>query len=365
MGESSGYAKAPPLPEAALAVTLSAISTEQYNRTRPAQMAQLIDGLNQAHPLLEQLGMGSEDWDGGDIITEPVSFEDHSDPTELTTGFEAVDTNVRDVGAQFLSYSLWFIYYPMAVSHIERGTNSGPNKVYDVMKTRDDNTMKQAYRRLDRHLTAGGQTAHSALFHFNGVDYPTTGYFEAALPTAQSGSVGGLAKATYIGRGPLLGQQYYDFGGSLNSNGFDGLAYIETQVRSKSQDTASDKPIYIASEGFYQAGLRLAGARVVEQSVKGAGEIAPAPKVMIHGVEVTLSPWMPTTGASTTATPISLYRINPKSQPLRFLKGMKWNVRGWQQHPTQPALYNYMIAGAQLCPKRLSDGALGVKGQAY
>lgn len=348
-----------------MSVTLSAISTEQYNRTRPAQQATLIEGLNQAHPLLEALDMGSEDWDGGDVITEPVSFEEHSDPTEMFTGFEAPDINVRDVGAQFLSYTLWFVYYPMAVSIIERQTNAGPNKVYDLMKVRDDKTMAQAYRRLDKHLTAGGQPAHSALYHFNGVDYPTTGYFEAALPTAQSGSVGGLSKASYIARGPLLGQQYYNFGGSLNSNGFEGLAYLETQVRSKSQETASDKPVYMASEGFYQAGLRLAGARVIEQTVKGAGEIAPAPKVMIHGTEVTLSPWMPTTGASTTATPVSLYRINPKSQRLRFLKGMKWATRGWEKHNTQPALYNYMLAGAQLCPVRLSDGAMGVNGQAY
>lgn len=347
-----------------MSITLN-VNTEQYNRERPVQQGTLIQGLLNAHPMLDALMSAAEDIDGGDIITRGVSFEDHSDPTELTTGFEPVDTDVRDLGKQFLSYKWWFIYYPMAWSLIEKGTNSGPNKVYDGMKERDDNTQRQCMRRMDRHLTAGGQVAHTALTHFNAIDYPTTGLYEAALPSVQSGTVGGLSKATYAAQGPLLNQQYYDFANSLNSNGFDGLAYIETQVRSKSQETAGEVPVYMASEGFHQAGLRLAGARVIEQSVKTAGEITAAPKVMIGGKEVVLSPWMPTTGASTTTTPISLYRINPKSQRLAWLKGMKWMTRGWQMHPTQPALFNYMIAGTQLMPYRLSDGALGVKGERY
>lgn len=346
-----------------MSVTFSAMDIETFNSTSIAQQASYIDGRYIVHPMLDGLKAGEEEVDGGDTYTFPVEFDDHSEPTELVTGYEPPNMVTQTTLDQYFQYTWWFAIYPIVISHVEQIKNSGPHKLIDLQKQRVENVQGASMRKMDQQITRMGVAQHTRLNGFNGIDY-SAGFLEAAAPAAQTHSVGGLSKSTYASY-PLLLNQYYNFAGSMNSNGFDGLASVDSYIRTAAPDTAGDPAFWLTSNLCYAASQRLANARVITNGADDSQKIGPYKKIMIAGVEVAVSPWMPIAGATSAITKGSMYRINPKQQKLTWIKGGHWELLGWREHPTQPTLNNFLFCGAQVMPKRLSDAALLVNGEAY
>jgi hypothetical protein len=339
------------------------VETESYNTTSLRRQGQVLYGQYNIHPYLDAQKGAMEDQEGGDLFTFPVEFVDHSEPTELVTGYEQPNMNVQTTIDLFLQYQWWFACYPASISIVEEKKNRGGDNLIKLQEKRIENIQKAAMRKMETHLLQGGVTAHSRLNTLNGVDYPA-GLFEAAAPAAQTHTVGGLVRTTYATY-PLLGNQFYDVGGSVNARGFDALAQVDSYIETRAPD-ATGTGEYVASELCKTAFGRLANARVMEMKTgSDTQEIAPPTKLMVHGKAIRSSPFMPIAGASSATTQVSMYRFNPKDQPLMFMKDMHFELQGWMPHPTQLTLNNFLLIGAQQMLLRGASGALFANAQAF
>lgn len=345
-----------------MSVTFSNLDIESFNIRSIQRHQEVIYGQYHIWPLLDGLKDSAPDEDGGDLFTWPVEFVDHSQPTELVTGFEQPNMDVQATLNQYFQYQWWFVVYPITVSKIELTKYKGGDDLIAFQQNRVENVTKACMRKMETHLTQGGVAGHSRLNTFNGIDY-TAGFLEAAVTTSQTHSVGGLAKSSYLNY-PLLLNQYYDGGGSANARMFDALAQVDAYISTRAPESVNTG-FYVCSELCKAAAARLANARVFTTEIKDKQDIRPPSMLSVGGKEIKTSPYMPIAGTTSATTKGSMYRINPKNQPLRFLQGAHWELTGWVQHPTQLTLNNFLFTGAQLTPLGLADAALYTNFEAY
>lgn len=343
-------------------VSFTTLEIESFNVRSIERQAEVIIGQYNVYPILDNMKGAAPDEDGGDVFTMPVEFVDHSEPTELVTGYEQPDMNVQTTLNQYLQYQWWFAAYPITISKIEQLKYKGGDNLINIQADRVANVQRACMRKMETHLAQGGVPQHSRLVTFNGIDY-AAGLLEAAATTAQTHSVGGLAKSSYS-QYPLLLNQYYDINGSVNARGFDGLAQVDAYISTRAPD-AQSMGFHVCSELSRAAFARLANARVFTTEIKDSQEINPPHRLMVNGVEMRTSPFMPLAGTTSATTKGSVYRLHAKDQPLTFMKGAHWDLQGWVQHPTQLTLNNFLLVGAQVMTKRLASAALFTNAESY
>lgn len=356
-----------------MSVTLSGISVEQLSAGSLEIKDQIIDGQFNVNAFLgsyrEVLGDGKPMDPGHAQVNWPLSFVDHSDPTELTyamNGFNDVDWSTRQTfNDAFLAYTFWLAVYPMAVSYQELQVNKaqGNGVANKLAKERSANVLRAGMRRLEKQCLQGGQTGHAACTTLNGVDQPT-GLLEAAAFSAQTHSVGGVAKATYNAY-PLLLNEYYDFANSINARGKDGIGYVKSQMMVRAPESPM-KRVAIATPECHQAFTRLADAKIMVIGDTKTLDAYPIEEVLVGGIRIRPSPYMPTAGSASTARPVSMYWLTPEEQPWVWLADNVFKFDAWEMvRKPQVALINTMYVGGQLCPKGLASAALFERGQTF
>lgn len=353
-----------------MSVTLSGLAIEDYNVGAFEVKDNIIDGQFNVNAYLKGmrdiLGEGTPRKEGVVQWTEGLSFVDHSDPTELTAaqnGFDTINWNTRRTSnSDFLLWTFWLAMYPIAISHREQLTHK--KAALELGKVRTANTLRAAMRRLEKNCLQGGQLGHTALNHWNGVD-DLLGMAEAANFGLQTHSIGGVAKSSYPTM-PLLQNQWQDGAGSVNSRGIMAATLTTARFRSRAPDSVAKRRFGIATEECWAAFAQLDGTRVLNSADPKVANVGGAESVIIGGVKVDVSPHMPTAGANTTATPISMYWFTPEDHPFVWLGDQYFKIEPWVElRNPQYVLTSMLTVGGQQTVSSAASMAMFTRFQAY
>lgn len=355
-----------------MSVTLSGLAIEDYNTAAFEVKDSVIDVQFNVNAwqdgYKEALGDGNPRRASIKQWTEALSLYDHSDPTELTAaqnGFDEINWNTRrTMNDAFLTWTWWLAEYPIALSKYEQLTHGKGS--LDLAKQRMANVIRAAMRRLEKNQLAGGQLGHTALYHWNGVD-DTAGLAEAAAFGAQAHSVGGVLKgAAGIVTAPALQNQWIDGANSVNSRGIMAATLTKARFLTNAPTSVGKKRFGVSTAECYAAFAQLDGTRVLNSGDPKTATIGGAEAVIIGGVPVKPSPYMPTAGTYTTATPISMYWFTPEDHPFVWLGDQHFKIDPWVEvRQPQHLLITSLSVGGQQTVESLASMALFTKFQAY
>jgi hypothetical protein len=162
---------------------------------------------------------GIEYEDGGIKIQRPLSIAEHSQITNLPTGYEAVNLAVKDV-LQPAVYEWADFTAPIVITKKEELENKGEKAIVKIVEARMRSVMGMLRRELNKQLLAGSSTILTTVNTLNGGVTGNKGFLEKSA--SQSNTVGGISKHTYNVNG--WNNQFADVASSF---GADGIRYMQ------------------------------------------------------------------------------------------------------------------------------------------
>lgn len=169
---------------------------------------------------------GIEYEDGGIKIQRPLSIAEHSQITNLPTGYEAVNLAVKDV-LQPAIYEWADFTAPIVITKKEELENKGEKAIVKIVEARMRSVMGMLRRELNKQILRGNSTILTTVNTLNG-DANANGFLEAETKTTQNNVVGGVSKQTYNVNGWT--NQVFDVGGLFGTDGIRGMQQIAIQA---------------------------------------------------------------------------------------------------------------------------------------
>jgi len=163
---------------------------------------------------------GIEYEDGGIKIQRPLSIAEHSQITNLPTGYEAVNLAVKDV-LQPAIYEWADFTAPIVITKKEELENQGEKAIVKIVEARMRSVMGMLRRELNKQLLAGSSTILTSVNTLNG--NVLGGFLEAVAAGSQVNTVGGVNKTTYQSTTGWQ-NQFQDVGSAF---GTDGIRYMQ------------------------------------------------------------------------------------------------------------------------------------------
>jgi hypothetical protein len=157
---------------------------------------------------------GIEYEDGGIKIQRPLSIAEHSQITNLPTGYEAVNLAVKDV-LQPAIYEWADFTAPIVITKKEELENKGEKAIVKIVEARMRSVMGMLRRELNKQLLAGSSSILTTVNTLNGGVSGNKGFLEKSA--AQQNTVGGISKQTYDVNG--WNNQFADVGGVFGTDG--------------------------------------------------------------------------------------------------------------------------------------------------
>ena len=168
---------------------------------------------------------GIEYEDGGIKIQRPLSIAEHSQITNLPTGYEAVNLAVKDV-LQPAIYEWADFTAPIVITKKEELENKGEKAIVKIVEARMRSVMGMLRRELNKQLLRGNSTILTTVNTLNGD--VAGGFLEAETKANQNNTVGGISKTTYPVNGWL--NQVADIQGAFGTNGILGMQQMAIQA---------------------------------------------------------------------------------------------------------------------------------------
>jgi len=176
-----------------------AISNDILSSTLRILRDKAADQLHRTTPLLEQIESqgGVITVDGGSKVNHPVILAEHSNITQLTTGYEAVGLGVADP-LRTAEFEWADFCAPIVITKKEELSNKGERAIIRIAEARLKSVMGMLKREFEKQAIAGTSTVLTDLESLNGLD-AATGWFEEVTPFTgpQVNTVGGLVKSDF------------------------------------------------------------------------------------------------------------------------------------------------------------------------
>ncbi len=272
---------------------------------------QAVDNLFQKTAFLDHAKRngGITKKNGGEIWVEPLAVTEHSNITQLTTGFETVDLNVSDV-LQPAAYQWCKFTAPISISRDEELSNRGPLAMASILQSRMDSVMGLLKREIESKILAGvgADGGTSVLSNLNslygGVSTSgvNNGFIYADATATNGGTVGGLSRSISTG----LQNQYVD--DNASSSIIDSLTDAYMKAGHYALNGQIDT-LFAGGAAFkkYKSEL-FANERYIDVTKLDGGRMV----LEWNGVPIEWSKWMPSTvstGSSSTLDK-AIYGIN-------------------------------------------------------
>jgi len=179
-----------------------AVQNDILSSTARARAKVAVDNLFQSTPLLQHIKAagGVEIINGGQRITRAAILAEHSNITQLATGYEPVATNVADV-LRSPEFEWCDFAAPIVITKKEELSNKGDNSIISIADARMKSVMGMLKREWELQTIRGTSTILTELQSLNGID-TAQGWLEelpfGAPLTPQTNTVGGLSKNTFL-----------------------------------------------------------------------------------------------------------------------------------------------------------------------
>ena len=174
---------------------------------------------------------GIEFEDGGIKIQRPLSIAEHSQITNLPTGYEAVNLAVKDV-LQPAIYNWSDFTAPIVITKKEELENQGEKAIVKIVEARMRSVMGMLRRELNKQILVGNSTILTSVNTLNGA--VLDGFLEAENKGAagnQTNSVGGISKQTYNTTNGWQ-NQVFDVQNAFGTNGIRGMQQLAIEANS-------------------------------------------------------------------------------------------------------------------------------------
>ena len=171
-----------------------------------------VDNTFRTIPLLEavQRAGNVEMVDGGQKVDHPVILAEHSNITQLATGYESVNLAVKDA-LRTASFDWCDFVAPVVITEKEQLSNKGPRAIIRIAEARLKSVMGMLKREWCKQTVTGNSTVLSDLNTLNGEGVnaagawgataaaSTTGFLNRQAFGSQTNTIGGIAKASFTG----------------------------------------------------------------------------------------------------------------------------------------------------------------------
>lgn len=281
-----------------------AVSNEILSTTLRALMPDSIDNLFRTTPILSAMkdAGGIEELDGGQRVEVPVQLVEHSNISQLSSGYEPVSLSVADIHRPAI-YEWCDFVAPVVITKKEETSNKGPRAIVKIAETRMKNVMGLLKREASAQLIAGNSTVLTELSSLNGVD-AATGFFEELAFGTQGNTVGQIPKSSF----PAAWQNQVDTaGGAFATNGLNAMSRIAIQIQTYAPEGGLGLVLASpASYALYRSTLQLQERYMMSDKQVDGGRMS----LLFHGAPVEIEPNLGFTGSG--GTIVSMYFLNPK-----------------------------------------------------
>ena len=333
-----------------------AIQNDILSSTARARSKKALDNLFQTVPLLDHIKKagGVEIINGGQRITRAAILAEHSNITQLATGYEAVSSSVADV-LRSPEYEWCDFVAPIVITKKEELSNRGENAVISIADSRMKSVIGMLKREWELQTIRGTSTVLTELGSLNGVN-TATGWLEELAFGAQGNTVGGLSKTTYASSN--WNNQNFDVNGNFSTNGLNGMAELMLQTQIYAPEGNVD--LILASPTsyrLYKQQLQLNERYMPKETVLDAGRLALAYNGALMYVENNLG------HASGAATP-SMYFLNTKSMKVVFDSDANFSLTDFEHKSGYAAREAQMFVRTQIVADHLASLGLLVDAEA-
>lgn len=328
-----------------------AIQNDILSSTARARSKKAVDNLFKTIPLLDHIKSagGVEIINGGQRITRAGIFGDHSSITQLSSGYESVNSSVADV-LRSPEYDWCDFVAPVVITRKEELSNKGENAVISIADARMKSVMGMLKREWELQAIAG---TSSVLTDMGTIDGQVTGgWLEAATFGTQNNDVGGLNKLTFASSN--WQNQTATAGANFSANGLTAMTDLMIQCQIYSQEASVD--LILASPksySLYKSELQSQERYTPKETVLDGGRLALAFNGALMYVENNLA-----SGGGGAAVP-SMYFLNSKSMKVVFDSDANFTMTDFETKSGYAARQANIFVRTQLVADHLASlGAL-------
>jgi len=324
-----------------------AIQNDILSSTARARSKKALDNLFETVPLLDhiQKAGGVEIINGGQRITRSAILAEHSNITQLATGYEAVSSSVADV-LRSPEFEWCDFVAPIVITKKEELSNKGERAVISIADARMKSVLGMLKREWELQAVRGTSTVLTEMETLNGIDNTTGWLEEGAFGTGQANTVGGLAKNTYASSN--WNNQSFNVSADFANNGLDGMTelMIQTQIYAPegTVDLILSSP---TSYRLYKSFLQAQERYMPKETVLDGGRLALAFNGALMYVENNL-------GTGTAANP-SMYFLNTKSMKVVFDSEANFSMSDFEHKSGYAAREAQMFVRTQLVADHLAS----------
>lgn len=324
-----------------LASTLRVLANDAKDSTFRA--IALLDAVRQAGNI--------EEVSGGSYVDIPLVLTDHSTITQLSSGYESVSLAVKDV--MRTGTSSWCdAVAPIVITKKEELSNKGERAIVKIAETRMKQVVGMLQREVNKQICAGSSTILTDLQTLNGA--VTGGFLHAATFGSQTGTVQGIAKASF----PTSYQnQFIDAGATLTIAEMQQLL-----VQTKVYGPEGDVDIVLASPNSYSAYRSLLTDNERYTSIKEMQDMSGRLALVFGGSPVYIEPNLSGVNASN-GNPLSMYFLNSRLFNLYTDPDAFFEVEPMQAIPGYASMAANIIVRVQLTASNLSGHGILTNGE--
>ena len=334
-----------------------ALSNDILSSTLRILVAEEVDNLHKAIPFFNEIqGTGGvETYSGGSRIDRPLILAEHSQITQLTTGYEPVNLAVSDV-LRHAQYNWNDFVAPIVITKKEELSNRGDDAVISIADARMKSVMGMLKREWEKQAIAGSSTVLTEMQTLNGFGAALGWFEEGAFGSGQSNSVGGLSKSTYQGQN--WNNQVADAGDAFNTSRAGEGAMTDLMIQTQIYAPEGTVDLILASPTsykLYKQSLR-AQEQYVKETVLDGGRLALAFSGALIYVENNL-------GFTESGTDASMYFLNSKSMKVVFDKDANFSLSDFQDKSGYAAREAHLYVRTQLVADHLASMGVLINGE--
>lgn len=323
-----------------------AIQNDILSSTARARSKKALDNLFETVPLLDhiQKAGGVEIINGGQRITRSAILAEHSNITQLATGYEAVSSSVADV-LRSPEFEWCDFVAPIVITKKEELSNKGERAVISIADARMKSVLGMLKREWELQAIRGTSTVLTEMETLNGIDN-TTGWLEEDAFGSQTNTVGGLGKNTYASSN--WQNQSFDVASNFSANGLGGMTELMIQTQIYAPEGTVD--LILASPTsyrLYKSVLQQNERYMPKETVLDGGRLALAFNGALMYVENNL-------GTGTAANP-SMYFLNSKSMKVVFDSEANFSMSDFEHKSGYAAREAQMFVRTQLVADHLAS----------
>lgn len=289
---------------------------------------------------------------GGSYVDVPLVLTDHSQVTQLTSGYESVNLAVSDV--MRTGTSSWCdAVAPIVITKKEELSNKGERAIIRIAETRMKQVMGMLRREINKQIVAGNSTILTDLNTLNGA--VAGGFLHAATFGTQTGTVQGVAKATFP---ESYQNQFIDAGGALTTTEMQQVL-IDTKV----YGPEGDVDIILASPESYAVYRGLLEDNERYTSIQEMQDMSGRLALVFGGAPVYIEPQLSGVNGSN-GNPLSQYFLNSSLFNLYTDEDAFFEVEPLESIPGYASMAANIIVRMQLTASNLSGHGILTNGNA-